>query len=130
MSVSCFCCNQTFEDYQALALHISQAKKGHRKSKKWAAKYNLKVGLLNQKKDIPERIPFTDEDKQNKLSTIRTVSGEVETVVTVCPQCKGRSHQQLPIEFTRSQYAWRTVQGTLRVSCPNCTSTRRANGYG
>ncbi len=124
MSISCFCCNQTFEDYNALALHISLAKKGHKKSKKWAAKYILKVKILNRKKDIQGRIPLTKEDKQNKMSTERIISGELEYVDTICPFCKQRYRQQLPIEFTRSHYTWRTTQGTLRVSCPNCRSAR------
>ena len=120
MSVVCHSCGDFFEDYTELAQHISSAKTKHRKGKKWAAKYLLRVNFLNQKRDLKPRTPLTEQQKENRVSTFVELSGQNEIVSTFCSHCKSRTRQALPIEYTRSNTAWRNKQGTLVVSCPTC----------
>ncbi len=119
MTVSCFYCTATPEDYEALARHIASAKKGHRKGKRWAAGYLLKTRKLNKKREF-NPTPLTEEDRENKKSVIRELSGENEYILTVCPHCKKGNRVLLPNEFIHSEQAWRTLKGTLIVNCEGC----------
>ncbi len=120
MPVQCFCCGATFEDYAELAKHVSASKKGHRKSKKWAADYMLKTRQLNQKRDLPQRIPLTEEQKDNYQETKRELSGEYENVICLCPRCKLGHREQVPTEYSHSEQAWRSPKGTLMMICQRC----------
>ncbi len=135
MPVSCFYCDQTFEDFSALAVHIGSSKKGHRKGKRWAAKYLLLNKLSpNAKRKDNNRTPLTEEDKANRASLIRELSGNKKAMTTYCPKCKGNAHQPVPIEYAESPAAWRTTSGVLIMNCPRCQSLnenrRGYNQYG
>ncbi len=116
---NCLSCNQSFPDYKELALHIQTTKKGHRKGKKWAAKYLMRVRQLNKKKELNGRIPLTEEQKEAKASIHRELSGENENVLTICPHCKKGHREVLPVEFSQSRDAWR-VKDKLVVLCGSC----------
>jgi hypothetical protein len=122
MTIICHSCNDEFTDYEALAKHIVANRKGHRKGKKWANGYLLKVKQLNAKKDF-KYIPETPEDRENKASCIRELSGETQFVKIICPSCKVYSQQKLPIEYIQSKEAWRGRAGTLVVNCLDCQKT-------
>lgn len=122
MSVECHACHAWFEDYTELALHISSEKTGHRKGKKWAASLLLKVRQLDSKKDMKERTPLSEEDKENRREIQRSVelSGAKYMVNTICPKCKSRHAETLEVEYVRSPLAWKTLQGTLIILCARC----------
>jgi len=121
--VSCHSCNNQFDGYKDLALHIASTKKGHRKGKKWAASYLLKVNALNSKKDNYGRSQLTEVEKENKKEMGREISGETMVVDTSCPNCKRKSPQILPVEFGRSSIAWRDNKYMV-VLCSSCRGNR------
>ncbi len=114
----CRSCGQSFGDYKELAVHIASSKKGHRKGKLWAAKYLTRVNSLDRKK-LAEHKPLTEADKENKQSTIRELSGEVENVLAVCPHCHKGHREVLPVEFTQNLEAWRE-KNCVVVLCQSC----------
>lgn len=117
----CYVCNHSFTDYGELARHIAGSKKGHAKSKKWAAKFLLMHNLSPRtKRDKPKQVTLSEKEKDYKASTITELSGEVETVKTWCPTCKTINRQALPIEFTQSKEAWKSKTGILITNCPRC----------
>ncbi len=121
MSVECYYCPQSFAGFQALALHISQSRKGHRKGKKWAAKY-LMLNSLSPDKRKPIRnngTPLTEEQRQAKRDTLRQLSGKVVNTVTLCPKCKRRSNNSLPSEYVSNPSAWRAGNILIKL-CINC----------
>lgn len=104
----CRVCNTNFEyDWHALAKHISTSKKGHRAGKKWAAKYLLQVNRLNAKRDLPQRVALTEEQKESRRELKRETSGETESVKTYCPMCKHGGQAILEAEYTQSGIAWK-----------------------
>ena len=115
----CHSCNKEFADYKELALHISSSKKGHRKGKRWAAKYLLRLRALSKRENNYGHSKLTEADKENKRSTIRKLSGESVFVEALCPHCKRKSRQNLPIEYAESKEAWRN-KGCLVVLCQSC----------
>lgn len=119
MSVLCHSCNQSFEDFRELALHISSSKKGHRKGKRWAAKYIIGNRLNGKRTFDNGRVPLTNEQRINKEDTRRELSGELEVVNTICLLGKHPVRQSLPIEYSKSPDAWR-IKGHLVVMCNNC----------
>ncbi len=114
----CLSCNKTCADFKELAIHIQSSKKGHRKGKRWAAKYILRVRSLDKKK-LNGRMSLTKEQKDNRKDTIRELSGKNEKVVTYCPRCKSPKGGLMPIEFTQSKVAWR-IKDKLVVVCEIC----------
>jgi predicted HNH restriction endonuclease len=118
MTVECHSCHQVFADYGALALHIASSKKGHRKGKRWAAKY-LVGNKLRTNRNNHNRTPLTEQDRENKRNTVRELSGEIKNVPTVCPQCHQGQHQRLPIEYVKSNTAWK-IRSEFVVICNNC----------
>lgn len=125
---NCFCCGRTgFKDNIELAQHIAASKKGHRKSKTWASKVLLNVRQLNRKGSLPERSSATTEERQvikdTKEALKVELSGEVEVVVAGCPTCKHPHQVELPVEFARSGFAWRTSSGMLITRCGNCKTS-------
>ena len=121
MTVSCHSCHESFADFKELALHISRSKKGHRKGKKWAAKYIMMNGLSskNRNGDRPVRAALTKEQKVNKEDTRRELSGDNEYANTICPHCKRGGRPLLPVEFVGSGVAWR-IKDSLVVTCSIC----------
>lgn len=117
--VLCHSCQKVFEDYKELALHIQSNKKGHRKGKKWAARYIMRVRQLDKKKELNGRVPMTEEQKENRRDNVRELSGETEQLLTICPHCKKGHRELLPVEFSQSRDAWQ-VKDRLVVLCPIC----------
>lgn len=122
----CKVCHIDFPDWGQLTDHILAKKKIHpRYSINFALKFKTRANILNQKKDLhTDRIPLTEEEKQNKEDAHRELSGEVKTVTTLCPNCKRDIKQVLPVEFADNPFAWRSKNGILVVSCNTC---RRKN---
>lgn len=121
MAIKCFYCDATFDDYRELALHVSSAKKGHRRGKKWAAKYLLINKLSPNKKHFEHRYtsPDADRDRRNRESVIMELSGVTRLVATFCPACKSNSYQNLPVEYTDSPFAWLSPTGAYQIICPH-----------
>lgn len=115
----CHSCDKSFPDYRELALHILSTKKGHRKGRRWAAKYLSHLNALARKELNHGRSELTEADRENKRSTIRVLSGESVFVEALCPHCKRKSRQNLPIEYAESKEAWRS-KGSLVVLCQSC----------
>lgn len=114
----CNSCQKSFPDYKELAKHIMLNKKGHKQGRVWAAKFLSKINILDRK-PLHGKVELTEEDKENKLSTIRQISGENELVLAMCPKCRKGHRELLPVEFTRSSQAWRTGKA-LMVMCQDC----------
>ena len=120
MSVDCRACGQFFEDYGELAQHIAGEKRGHKKGKKWAAAYLLKVRQLNQRKDLKERVPLSEEDKENRRELRVELSGVKKMTNTQCPKCKSPHAEALEIEYVKSPLIWATSRGTPLILCARC----------
>ncbi len=118
MPITCISCHKTFPDYSELACHIMASKKGHRKGKKWASRYLLKTSQLDRNKP-GGRTKLTEEDKQNKLTCVRPISGQERLVPTYCPRCKTKRQERLPVEYVESNQAWR-MKGSFVVICTGC----------
>ncbi len=121
--VKCLSCGKECEDYQELALHISSSKKGHRKGKRWAAKYISRHVIGKKKLEFNGRVPLTEEQKANKEDTKRVLSGDMEYANTICLKCKKHGRPLLEIEYVTSPHALR-VQGKLAKLCANCGGER------
>ena len=121
---TCKTCGYVAQDWQELARHIRDAKRGHSRSKKFAASVLLNVRTLNSKKDKPEQSSMTLEEKaavaENKKEIHTELSGDERSVRTYCPSCKTVNVLSLPVEYIESEYAWRVSNGTLVVCCPRC----------
>jgi len=119
--IKCLSCDHTpFETYRELAKHIVSSRKGHRKGKRWASKYLLLNSLSPRKRrGTRTQSAPTDGQKANKEDTRRELSGATEFVTTLCLKCRNAVIQGLPIEYVRSQDAWR-IKGYLVVMCPVC----------
>lgn len=117
----CNTCNQVFDDFGNLAQHI--IRKRHRKGRIWAARFLMQQRRLDRKASIAtDRTNFTpptEQDKINKQSTYRQLSGYTEQVYTVCPSCKRLSLYNFPVEFTESPDAWRKEDCLVKL-CAGC----------
>ena len=122
MSEICNSCGEWFDDYTELARHIAGAKTGHKKGKKWAAKYLLRVNQLNSKKEYEDKIPLSEEDKQNRRELMNIqLSGQKKMVNTMCPHCKKAHAEALEVEYANSPFAWKSPQGSfIMVLCAGC----------
>lgn len=122
--IPCRYCTFKAKDYGELARHIKQSKKGHRWGKKWAASYLTKVRILNQKRDLPQRIPMSPDQKEAyneaKEETHRELSGKTRSETTVCPKCKRPHNEIIPVEYSESPRAWRSPAGMLVILCFQC----------
>lgn len=123
--ILCHYCHHTpFPDYTALAQHIIAEKRTHRKGRIWAAKFLTRQRQLDQSATIKarreNRAPLTEQEKENRQSTLLELSGETTVIITSCPQCKSKMRQAIPVEYAKSKDAWRTTQGILVVSCARC----------
>jgi GTP cyclohydrolase FolE2 len=116
---TCRTCGFEAPDFTGLAHHMIAQKSGHHAGKKWAAIYLTNVRWLNNKKDKPERVPLSEEDKAAKASTKHELSGIERQVNTICPRCNQNDRLSLPIEYIESNSAWRKG-GTLVISCWSC----------
>lgn len=118
----CHSCGQSFPDFRELALHISGAKKGHRKGKAWASKYLLRSSLTANH-ERRERIPISDEDREAKTNTRMELSGEMSYVRVKCPKCKRVYPRTVEVEYVNSKLALRD-NGVLMITCQNCGGPR------
>jgi hypothetical protein len=117
--IKCLSCGQQFDDYQGLALHIASEKKGHRKGKKWAAKYISRHVINKKKVEVNGRVPLTAEQKANKEDSRRVLSGEQRVAETICLKCKRVSRVALETEYVSSPQAWK-IGGRLVRMCASC----------
>lgn len=117
----CNTCHQPFEDYKELAKHIIINKKTHKKGRLWASKFLSKQQLLDKKRANTERIPLTEQDKENKLNTRRDVSGETTTTLAICPKCNREHFYTFPIEYVQSPTAWKRNNSIVKL-CSVCES--------
>lgn len=126
MAVECFYCDFSAPDYQTLATHVSGSKKGHRRGKRWAAKYLMVNGLsFDKRHELPKRVANNpDKEKtafgdENRANSKRVLSGKTEFARVFCPWCKKHNQRELPVEYTGSQFAWHREQ-CLVVCCEGC----------
>ena len=122
MSVTCNSCGDTFETYTELAVHIStSSKKTHKHGRIWAAKLILRTNQLDKKKDFGNRVPLTEQEKENKreVSNIVQLSGQKTYVNAKCPQCKRIHSETIEVEFARSQTAWK-FKDFFMILCGGC----------
>ena len=118
--IICKACGLSFDSWRDLAKHISRQKdRLHNRGKKWAAKVIMKQRQLDSKRDLQPRIPLTAEQREAKKDTRRELSGEIEQVKTICPQCKHSRTAILPIEYTQSDIAWKKNDRFV-VMCNAC----------
>ena len=85
----------------------------------WALKF------LSSKDNVKEhkaRMPMSDELKQAVKECVREISGRVQEVRTVCPDCHKVSEQKLPIEYIQDNESWRNSNGTYITMCLKCTT--------
>lgn len=120
--IRCIACGKVCADYQELALHISSSRAGHRKGKRWAAKYLLVHGLSAKAKNDYQyegRIPLPDNYHANKASTVLTLSGNTHIVETYCPHCKRTRIKPVPEEMLTLSHLWKH-NGIIVKICLNC----------
>jgi hypothetical protein len=119
---TCISCHTEFPDYKELALHIMTNRKGHRKGRRWAAKYIMVNGLSSKVKGQKyDRIALTEEQKEAKKDCKITISGINKVADTVCPKCSLKLRQLLPVEYVQSPMAWRK-DNKLVILCDGCGS--------
>lgn len=119
---SCRVCGEAFGEWTDLAKHIVKLKDvKHKKGRRWALKFLSNAKYLNQKKDAPVRTKLTEQDKDNKTSTIRELSGENEIVNTVCPglRCHLKGRAALPVEHAGNPDAWK-IGDRFVIYCNAC----------
>lgn len=117
----CIACHQFFKDYKELALHITCNRKTHKRGLLWASKFLTNQRNLDRKATMQsrDRLPLTQEDKENRDNNQRELSGHIQTVKTYCPHCKRNGVYQFPVEYISSPEAWR-VGSTLVKLCIPC----------
>lgn len=118
---TCYYCPSEFEEYKELAIHINTCHAN--KHNKWAANFVLKRVLFKEQDKNDNRIPLSEEEKEAKRSTQRSLSGVEKPVQTLCPTCQNLGLQFIPIEYVTSNSAWRK-NGKLVVMCSSCRSRK------
>jgi len=117
--IKCLSCGDDFESYQELALHISASKTGHRRGKKWAAKYLSRHVINKRQNNFSGGRSLSVEDIKNKSDNRRILSGEQIYTETICPKCRKPNRAVLEAEYAASPQAWR-IDGRLAVVCVGC----------
>jgi len=117
--IKCLSCGDDFESYQELAVHISASKTGHRRGKKWAAKYLSRHVINKRDNNFSKGSPLTTEDIKNKRENRRVLSGEQRYAETICPKCRKPNRAVVEVEHATSPQAWR-IGGRLVRVCANC----------
>jgi len=117
--IKCLSCGCDFESYQELAVHISASKTGHRRGKKWAAKYLSRHVINKRQNNFSGGSPLSVEDIKNKRDNRRVLSGETRYAETICPKCRKPNRAMLEAEHATSPQAWR-IDGRLAVVCDSC----------
>lgn len=116
----CDSCQVNCDSWQELAQHILQYRyRGHEKGVKWAQAFLTKAKILNQKRDLPQRIALTEEQRDAKESCQRELSGLSMSVRVQCPMCTTPFQARLEQEFVSNPQAWKN-QNTLLVLCDSC----------
>jgi hypothetical protein len=118
----CHDCFEEFEGYPELAQHIVSQRKTHkRKSVIWA---EIFLSKRDSVKEFKPRQPMSDGLKEIAKDCVRELSGRVQEVRTVCPDCHAASNRKLEVEFLQDD-VWRNSLGSFVVLCENC----RSNNY-
>ena len=121
MTETCHDCYEEYEGFPELAQHIiSQRRTHNRKSVVWA------LTFVARRKNVVEfkpRSPMSEETRQIIKDCKRELSGSVELVRTVCPNCKKVSEQKIEVEYLQDR-SWRNSNGTLVVNCQGCRRER------
>ena len=122
MSIECRTCGNTFNDYKELAQHIMANRKTHKMGKKWAAKYILINGLSASKRGekFNGRVALTQEQKDSRNDSKRTLSGDNDYVNAVCPKCSSKHRPLVPAEFAMSEDALK-INGLHLIICSACS---------
>ena len=119
MPEKCHACGVDFDDFKSLAQHIiSKKDTNHKKGKRWAHRFLMKQKFLDQRKDNKPIIPLTEKQIETRQSLTRELSGEVEQVSTLCPQCKRPGSAALPVEYVQGD-AWQ-INGKYVLLCNPC----------
>ncbi len=115
----CNQCHEPFDNYIDLAKHILTNKKTHRKSVKWAMSFKLKHAMFEPAGKVEGKIPLTAEQRESKADSQRILSGEAQYCTILCPSCNLSYPERLPIEYTKSNTAWKS-NGMFLVNCQHC----------
>ena len=70
-------------------------------------------------RELPYRVPLTDEQREAKIDTRRELSGEAKLVTTICPKCNKGERKMIEVEHTDEPMAWR-IKDCLVVTCEGC----------
>ncbi len=115
----CHSCAYSCEEFIDLAKHI--VKMQHKNGLKWAMKFLANAQYLDAKvsRQNQERIPLTEQERENKTDCHRELSGQELEVFAVCPICHKNYSQVIPLEHSENPLAWRNGK-YLIISCGNC----------
>ena len=91
-------CQQSFDTWEALALHI-MSHKDHRKGRIWASKVLVQVDNIHEHKERLPEVEHTAYGDEQREKYSREISGEMKSVRTVCPDCKQVDYKELHIEY-------------------------------
>lgn len=116
----CDTCQEYLDTWQELAQHILRLRSSHGAGLKWAQSFLTKAQLLNQKRDLPQRIALTEEQRDAKESCQRELSGLLTPVRVQCPMCTTISQSRIEQEFSQNPAAWKTSDNKFYILCPNC----------
>jgi hypothetical protein len=119
----CNSCHEPFADFGELADHILNDQEHHPiKSINWARSFKLRHAIYAKK--MPERTPYTEQDKINRENCQRVLSGELKIVDSFCPLCRRSSRHPIPIEHAENPMSWR-VNKVLQITCESCNIKSR-----
>jgi len=122
MMQTCNDCHEEFESWVELAQHLVSQRKTHkRESVVWALAFLAKKDNI---KEFKPRIAISEETRQILKECVRELSGNLQEVRIVCPDCKKVDSLKLPVEYIQDGEAWRNSHGTLIVNCLSCKRER------
>jgi len=119
----CNSCHEPFADFGELAKHIIENQSTHPKSSViWARNFTLKHAIFAKK--MPERTPYTEQDRLNREACLRNdISGRLKIATTFCVNCRQSQRQPIPIELDNPM-VWR-VKDMIVVTCEYCSRINR-----
>jgi len=123
----CWVCGRTdFESWDDLANHkLTEKDKAHKHDRSgtlWAKKYIHRNAINKLQKigrELPYRVPLTDEQREAKIDTRRELSGETKLVVTICPKCNKGERKMIEVEHADESESWR-IKNCPVVLCGGC----------
>jgi hypothetical protein len=110
-------CHILFKSWNELAKHIVANQDSH-PSKSVVFAYHV-LSEVDNVREFKPRMPMSNELRQTIKECVRELSGEMEVVTTICPNCMKLERQSIEVEFIQDR-VWRTSNGTLVICCSDC----------